>query len=299
MVLSQSQREALAAFITNFPNTATTEADPVIPCPIVEVDRSFWTSEEQAEEPLPVFDAPLPAGVVAEEPLPVFNAPLPPGVGEFSSPVGIVGNVLTMPAPAGGPSQVDPPFPHPAASMVDNSKVVVAASNLDKNGLPWDDRIHAGSKAKTQDGSWRTKRGVDAGLLAAVQAELRGIMGLPAPVARIETTPFPPQPPTDPALTALLAASIPPPPVVPAAAVPSITSSPVVSAPTVAPAVSPAPFISLVSFAGAKSLEGKLSDAEIEAACKTVGVNSLTLMTNRHDLCPFVEASLRQLVASR
>lgn len=265
MVLSQSQREALAAFITTFPSTAATEADPVIPCPIVEVDRSFWTPEEQAEEQLPVFDAPLPAGV--------------------------------LPFPTGGPSQVDPPtaltvtapqVPIPAGLSL------VTPSNLDKNGLPWDDRIHASSKAKTQDGSWRTKRGVDAGLLAAVQAELRGVMGLPTiPTGipggldkvhnvRIETTPFPP------------------PPAVPAAAaVPSITSSPVVSAPTVAPAVSPVPFISLVSFAGAKSLEGKLSDAEIEAACKAVGVNSLTLMTNRHDLCPYVEASLRQLVASR
>lgn len=269
-VLSQSQREALADFISTFPGKLATNSgdDPIRPCPKVEVDPSLWPPEP----------AMLTEGDEGyEEPLPVFDAPLPPGVGEFSSPVGVVANVLTMPAPAGGPSQVDPP-------------------TLDKTGLPWDDRIHASSKAKTQDGSWRTKRGVDAGLLAAVQAELRGIMGLPNPskvgVGEVSIHTFG-------ALSNNGPLPVPPPPVVPAAAVPSITSSPVVSAPTVAPAVSPAPFISLVSFAGAKSLEGKLSDAEIEAACKTVGVNSLTLMTNRHDLCPFVEASLRQLVASR
>lgn len=281
-LLSQPQREALADFITSFPNTATTEVDPVIPCPIVEVDPKYFAPEdyELGGEPLPVFDAPLPAGVSALvrpvlqpqeeiEALVKALAPLPAGVLAF---------------PSGGPSQVDPP-----------------ASNLDKNGLPWDDRIHASSKAKTQDGSWRTKRGVDAGVLAAVQAELKALMGLPSVPTwlpgkdgPVHNTPVVAEP------------TVPPPPAVPAAAVvPGITSSPVPSAPTVAPAVPSvpsvvgSPFISLINFASAKNHEGKLTEDEIKAACQAVGVPDISVITNRPDLCPHVEASLRLLVANR
>lgn len=38
----------------------------------------------------------------------------------------------------------------------------------------WDERIHAASKTRNSDGSWRKKRGVSDELVAAVEAELRG-----------------------------------------------------------------------------------------------------------------------------
>lgn len=43
----------------------------------------------------------------------------------------------------------------------------------DASGLPWDERIHAGTRALNKDGTWRTKRNVDPTLLQAVEAELR------------------------------------------------------------------------------------------------------------------------------
>ena len=46
-------------------------------------------------------------------------------------------------------------------------------SMVDVKGLPWDSRIHAGSKEKNGDGSWRKKRGVDDTLVAEVEAQLR------------------------------------------------------------------------------------------------------------------------------
>jgi hypothetical protein len=192
--------------------------------------------------------------------------------------------------------------------MCDNSALVVAAM-LDKNGLPWDERIHAGSRTKNQDGSWRYKRGVESRVVEPVEAELKALMGLPAPVispALITANgvfgkmPAPAltqqgSPYTGPIMPPVAVA--PPPPAVPAAAaVPSITASPVVSAPTVA-ALNP--FVSLITFAGAKNMEGKLTDAEIQAACVAVGVPAIPLMTNRHDLCPYVEQSLRLLVSTR
>jgi hypothetical protein len=38
----------------------------------------------------------------------------------------------------------------------------------------WDERIHAASKTRNSDGSWRKKRGVSDELVAVVEAELRG-----------------------------------------------------------------------------------------------------------------------------
>src|ERR1043165_8322493 len=39
------------------------------------------------------------------------------------------------------------------------------APDVDSRGLPWDERIHAGTKATNADGSWRNKRGVDKALV--------------------------------------------------------------------------------------------------------------------------------------
>jgi hypothetical protein len=65
--------------------------------------------------------------------------------------------------------------------------------SLDIQGLPWDERIHAANKTKNADNSWRKRRGVDAGLVAQVEAELRGT---PQPVvtAPVVAPVFTPQP---------------------------------------------------------------------------------------------------------
>lgn len=43
---------------------------------------------------------------------------------------------------------------------------------LDTEGLPWDKRIHASSKAFNKDGTWRTRRNLDETIHNAVRAEL-------------------------------------------------------------------------------------------------------------------------------
>lgn len=264
--LTQAQREAIAGFILTFPNSEVV-AKRFSELTDDELDECF---QSRNAEPIVTMADPVATYVEPEEETPVFDAPLPTGVLPFT-PV------------TGGPSQVDPP----SSPMCNNSALVVAAM-LDKNGLPWDERIHAGSKTKNQDGSWRYKRGVESRVVEPVEAELRAVMGLPAPVM----APLPSIPPVIPSLLI-----VPPPPAVPAAAaVPSITASPVVSAPTVA-ALNP--FVSLITFAGAKNMEGKLTDAEIQAACQAFGVPAIPLMTNRHDLCPHVEHSLRLLCSTR
>ena len=55
---------------------------------------------------------------------------------------------------------------------------VVEVPNLnapvaDRDGLPWDDRIHSSSKALNADGTWRGKRGVSKELVVQVETELK------------------------------------------------------------------------------------------------------------------------------
>lgn len=49
-----------------------------------------------------------------------------------------------------------------------------APPTTDKNGLPWDERIHSSNKALNADGTWRRRRGVDDDTVAQVEAELKG-----------------------------------------------------------------------------------------------------------------------------
>lgn len=52
--------------------------------------------------------------------------------------------------------------------------------DLDKNGLPWDARIHASTKSKTKDGAWTKLRGFnDEAKYNAIVAELRAAVALP------------------------------------------------------------------------------------------------------------------------
>jgi hypothetical protein len=61
-------------------------------------------------------------------------------------------------------------------------------SAVDSEGLPWDARIHASSKAFNKDGTWRTRRGLDDKTLTQVRAELLGNVKV-APVAATPALP--------------------------------------------------------------------------------------------------------------
>ena len=71
---------------------------------------------------------------------------------------------------------------------------VTADTNLDINGLPWDARIHAGSRERNTDRSWRVRRrpkGVEEAdwdaTLARVTAELTDLMAIPvSPGAEVD-----------------------------------------------------------------------------------------------------------------
>lgn len=70
----------------------------------------------------------------------------------------------------------------------------VATDGLDKNGLPWDERIHSSSKNTNADGTWRYRKGVSPTIRAKVEAELKGAVAAPAnPTGNISVSlPSPP-----------------------------------------------------------------------------------------------------------
>lgn len=91
----------------------------------------------------------------------------------------------TAPAPARNVLGEEITLPNKIVSY--NTEVADTATHLDSMGIPWDDRIHASSKAILKDtGQWKSKRGVDPELLKQVQGELLRML---QPVQEVEESP--------------------------------------------------------------------------------------------------------------
>lgn len=94
-----------------------------------------------------------------------------------------------------------------AVEQTESGVTVTTAVELDKNGIPWDERIHAGTKRKNADGTWSLKKGVDKELAAQIIAEYQSAPAAPAtttvpaaPAAPAKPgVPTPPAPPAAPA----------------------------------------------------------------------------------------------------
>lgn len=170
-------------------------------------------------------------------------------------------------APA-APSASAPTPPAPPAAPVPPAPATSGAVELDKAGLPWDERIHSSSKNFIADGTWRRKRGVDDALVATVEAELRGLAAAPA-----QSVPTPA-------------------PVAPAAPVP-------VNSGAAAGALSTFP--ELTQWLLGLTKAGTISPTDVQLAimgCGVEGVNMLPHLNGRPDLIPQVVAKLREKVGA-
>ena len=101
--------------------------------------------------------------------------------------------VAPLPAPPSAPAAVAPTAPAAPPSLA-------GGVQLDKDGLPWDARIHAKTKTMNADGTWRRFRGVQDALVAEVEASLRASMAATVPAAPVQAAlPLPPAPVAPPA----------------------------------------------------------------------------------------------------
>lgn len=203
------------------------------------------------------------------------GAPAPLPLGATAAPsIAVATPSLTAPAVMPGTTSTAtstvpaPPAPtsaNAAAIAAPQTGNLVGGVDLDKNGLPWDGRIHAESKAKIADGTWRKKRNLDPTILATVEAELRAVMGA-APAAPLA-------------------------PVAPVPPAPSVAGE--------VPQDARQQFVGLVGRASAAIQGGKVTQAEVTQCCAAAGVPALPLLANRLDLVAQVAAQVDALIASR
>lgn len=316
--LSQEQREAVAGFILAYPGKACSgtcgHAVAEIPAFIhkdtadaglVEVGRTIAPAVNELEVLQHDHESTLPVAAfgqpVVDEAAAAFGVPAAPLV--VSVPL-----ALSTPAIAGA-STVAPPPPANTAPITTTPGVAssvapasLTASNsgvdLDAKGMPWDNRIHAESKGKIADGTWRKKRNLDPTLLATVEAELRQLMGAPGVTPLVPTTapiaPTPPLAPAAPVTANLLTASVSP--AVAAPLPPDAPQAPVVGE---VPADARAMFVALVGRASAAIQGQKVTQAEVNQCCVDAGVPALPLLANRLDLVAQVAAHIDALIAAR
>lgn len=188
--------------------------------------------------------------------------------------INVTNQVSETPAADGFPATLDHPagvpMPPPYEGPVSTSTIAA----LDSDGVPWDERIHSGSKGTNKDGTWTRKRNTPDELFNSVMAELKARTTAPVGVPTGTITPPPPPPAVvTPEPTAAAAFSdegtrtagpavipAPPPP-----AAPAVTGS----APT---------FVQIMSKVTAAQKEGKLDKAKLDellATCGLVGVAKL------------------------
>lgn len=204
-------------------------------------------------------------------------APLPTAPGVTTATTSDA--TLSAPVP---PVPTAPGTVAPTASAAASS-TPASSVELDSKGLPWDERIHAGTKTKIKSGEWKAKKGVEAALVAQVEAELR---------ARVAAAPAPAAPVQDPA--AVFGGAAPGVPAAPAPFVPP--AAPLAPAAPAAPSVSadPTTFEQLMPRITAAVTAGLIQPTAIGAACAAHGLASVVALQTAPQYVPLVWATLKQ-----
>lgn len=189
----------------------------------------------------------------------------------------------------------------PAAQTTSNGENVndvLARVQVDAEGLPWDARIHAPSKAINKtDSLWKAKRGVDENEVTRVKAELRSIMNIAPPTTPAAAPPPPPAENTAPPPPATTSTPPPPPPAENAAPPPPPTTAAAPPAPTAA-ATTPTTFAALMGWVTGKLNAKAMTNVQVEETLRALGivdgsgVGQLVVLATRPDLIPAAHASL-------
>lgn len=189
-------------------------------------------------------DAPnVRAAIPTPPPLPVVTPPT-------LQPQSPAATTVSLPPPP-------PPALVPGAASAGADITNPVQSNVDAAGLPWDGRIHAGTKTRTAKNMWTRRRGVEDSVVAEVEAQLRAAMAIPAPAA-------------------------PPAPVL------IDNEQAAVSAPVTT-------FPGLMTFITERIGAATLNQAQVTAAVQAVGLETLNVAMSRPDLIPAIVDELRKV----
>jgi hypothetical protein len=234
-----------------------------------------------ANPPTPAADPvaqPLPVISFPEVPAPVANNPFAER-GEYQSPSLAVHQSKT-PFAKTEELQIN----HAAAGDLREPAELQQAPGIDvdKAGLPWDGRIHASTRAKNADGTWRMRRGIEEALVAAVTGELRQTMAPVIPQPPAQAVPAIPKPPFVPSVV---------PPVPQASITPetALVGAVLTASHSDVPALTFPKLMQLITTAFTSKA---LSQEQIKAAIEAAGLPSLPMLASRPDLVQGVADSL-------
>lgn len=226
---------------------------------------------------LPVADNPA-TGLDTKE---LFAAPVPPlapsGVAANQQMTALAAQMATIPALPPAVSSPVPPLA-PATVAPTAATPAPASGERDAEGMPWDERIHSSTKAKTEKGLWRIKRGInDPQLIARVKAELLAVQPSATPQPTIPAPVFQaPQP------APVLAPQQ------------SFQPAPVMPQPTQQQAASPTDFNSLMTLVGPMIAQQKIAPDALNAAVMSFGLANLAALAQNPAYVPMVWAKLTQ-----
>jgi len=159
------------------------------------------------------------------------------------------------------------PPPPPAVTAAPEGVNSFDPASLDKEGIPWDGRIHMSTKNRTVENVWKRKRNVPDEEYARVVAELR--VSQMAPAAPVVVPPPPPAP-----VAPAAPVAVPPPPPPPAPAATGVT------------------FPEFMAHVTAGVTSQRFTREDITDACVKCGVANLPGLINRPDLIPAVSREL-------
>lgn len=188
--------------------------------------------------------------------------PTPTGGGTTGAPVSPVPSAPISPAPI--PMAV--PMPQAPNGDDDDEGEQAATGDVDASGLPWDERIHAGTKTVTAKGMWKKRKGVDTATISAVEQALRG--GPPGLQAAQAMPPIP-------APMAVPIGSVPP--------MPAPEAVPIPAMPAPAPTGN-VDMMTLMSKVAEKSTAGVINADYIAGLAQRCGANALTDLMGKQEL---------------
>lgn len=206
-----------------------------------------------------------------------FNAPTDlVDVTEFAAAP--VSNALPL-APANVDDE-DDDLPVPPTTGA--GSFAAAGIELDSDGFPWDHRIHASTKTKIGNGTWKLKPRTEPALIEQVRAEYKQAAAVPSTM----TPPMLPQ-----------AAAIEPVPTQPA---PQAAAAPVIAPPATAGEKPTNPgmlFAATMRLYAEVEKAGKLQSGAGDVWAKAAGLPSLSSLIARPDLCGAFYDQLQGMIA--
>jgi len=266
--LSPERAEKMAGFILTYAGVEGDEDNIVGPMVKVSDHVKIYVDPQSVAEDFGPNE-PSAAEVFSS----VTNVPNLPSL------ISAVGPQLVIPNPP--PTAVAPVSVISSQTAVTVTAVSPTGVIVDKEGLPWDARIHSSAKTFNADGTWRARRGLPDGYVPQIEAELKKLMAIPSPQSAdgaLASTPS--AAPVQSAAVQSSAANIPPPPLPPATASPAIQ-----------------PYLNLMNKVSSALAGGRISQPQLQKVCDAVGLPNFVSLGTRLDLVPVVAPMIDGILA--